>query len=415
MKHSLYPRFFPQSLALLLILLINLPLAGQTTFRDSILHDGIYRQYLARIPATYTSNQPHELVFVLHGGGGSANLMFAMTRFDQVADTAGFILVFPQGVFTGVDGRGRAGHHWADGRTTTLPDVNGIDDVGFISNLMDTLSAAYNIDPNRVYAAGASNGGYMTQLLACELSDRLAAVATVAATFPDSLLPNCTNVTPTSILIMNGTQDQLVPTYTGGMASGTGGWVLSTDEMINIWRNNNGCDTVFHTFEIRDTFTLDNSTVTKYVYPNCQNSTEIVHYKIFGGGHAWPGQQFGGTFTGNSNKDINANLEIWHFFNAHTKSVTTSTAEIGIKESLNVYPNPFEREIHVAGIDHQSIHHIEIIDLFGKTVWQAKDFSHQAQSITLQSDFLKTGIYFLKIQTRGETILKKIVKNTSTQ
>jgi polyhydroxybutyrate depolymerase len=185
---------------------------------DSIFHDDRYRSYIAHIHPEYDASNQYELVFVLHGGTGNSTFMILNTSFNAVNDTANFIAVYPQRIYTGPN-IGGDGHHWVDGRLTTIPDSLGIDDVGFISSLIDKLSIEYSINLTRVYATGISNGGYMAQRLACELSEKITAVATVAATFPDSLKQYCLNPDPVSILVMNGTNDFFVPTYTAGMVA----------------------------------------------------------------------------------------------------------------------------------------------------------------------------------------------------
>lgn len=190
-------------------------LFSQSTVFDSIEHNQRQRQYIIHIPTNYNPSQAHDLVFVLHGGTGSAIFMMNYTGFNSLSNLENFIVVYPQGIFTGTNLGGTAGHHWADGRTTTAPDTQGVDDVGFISHLIDTISNQYNINPNNVFAAGISNGGYMTQRLACQLSDKISAVATVAATFPDSLLQYCNNPQPTSILITHANSKAICANWTG--------------------------------------------------------------------------------------------------------------------------------------------------------------------------------------------------------
>ncbi|MEM1324091.1 MAG: T9SS type A sorting domain-containing protein [Bacteroidota bacterium] len=413
MKSILYQSRMKSIFMLSLLLLLGLSTYAQTTFPGTITHDGLQRRYLAFIPSGYNPAQAHELVFVLHGGGGNAQRMFMMTRFDQVADTANFILVFPQGVFSGLDGSGNPEYHWADGRQTTVPDTMGVDDVGFISALIDTFSANYNIDADRIYAAGVSNGGYMSQRLACGLSDRLAAVATVAATFPDSVVQECNNATPLSILIMNGTADALVPTYTGGMASGTGGWVLSTQQMIAIWLSNNSCTNAFSAFNFPNISTSDNSWVRKFTYSTCSTVTELQHYKIFGGGHAWPGQLFTGPNTGNVNEDISANEEIWNFFKDQSRVLlsTTSTSNIEAQSSVSIYPNPFQQSLTVESAKNEQLQSIEILDLWGRTHWMADELSQSGAFSIADLQALPKGYYLVKIRTDKGIFMQQVVKS----
>lgn len=389
---------------------LSLTVIGQTTIQDSILHDGIYRQHILRIPSSYNPDTSHELVFVLHGGTGSANGMMLFTGFNQVSDTANFIVVYPQGIFTGLNLSGNPGHHWADGRMTTIPDVQGVDDVGYISKLIDSISAEYTINSNKVYAAGISNGGFMAQRLACELSDKIAAVATVAATFPDSLIQNCNKTDPISILIMNGTDDTFIPTYTGGMVgSAAGGSVISTDHMIDIWLNNNNCNMASEVVELPNLSTTDQSTVTKYIYDDCLGLNCLVHFKIFGGGHTWPGEIFHVIFTGATNEDINASREIWNFFDSKSKDISSNTIELMNEFSISTFPNPFRDNLAIKLPNENKIHSVEILDLHGKIIWRKSKINQNEKNIktNLQSN-LNSGVYLLNCYSEDRALLRTL-------
>ena len=396
-------------LSMFLFLIHCSPVNAQITFRDSIYHQGQFRKYVVHLPGSYNPSRQHELVFILHGGTGSANGMLLFTGFNRVSDTANFIAVYPEGVYTGPNALGKPGHHWADGRKTTLPEKAGVDDISFISNLIDSLDAQFSIDLNKVFATGISNGGYMSQRLACELSDRIAAVATVAATFPDSLIQYCNSTEPISILIMNGTADAFVPTYTGGMATGTGGYVISTDEMIDIWLNNNRCRQTLDSLELPDLSPGDNSTVTRFSYTDCLGGCKIIHYKIYGGGHTWPGEVFHVPLTGVTNEDINANDIIWRFFKSHSKK-KTSTKHHSSTKAFTVYPNPFSHEITIKLPHHGELLNIELYDASGLRI-QSKNFSvaQKRKGKILLSDF-KAGLYLIRIVTRDKIVTRKLIK-----
>lgn len=410
MKKIKVPEKTPKMKAVITVLFffLSMSLSGQITRPDSIMHNGIFRQYIIHVPASYNASTPHELVFVLHGGTGSALGMMLFTGFNQVSDTANFIVVYPQGIFTGPNLSGNPGHHWADGRMTTIPDVQGIDDVDFISNLIATISTEYNVDSDRIYAAGISNGGFMVQRLACQLSDKITAVASVAATFPDSIRQSCLNTNPISILIMNGTNDNFVPTYTGGMGSGAGGYVLSTDDMIDIWLNNNNCNLATDSIELPNNSTTDQSTVSKFTYTDCSGLTCIFHYKIFGGGHTWPGEFFHVPSTGETNEDINANEEIWKFFNAKSKDLSTPIS--GFKEEflINIFPNPFEDNFSIQ-FPKNLIHKIELLDIQGKVVWFKSNINWEEENITINSQGnLKNGLYLVNCYSTDQVLVKTV-------
>ena len=397
-----------------LLFFLSLSLYGQITIQDSIFHDGVFRKYITRVPASYDATASHELVFVLHGGTGNANGMMLFTGFNQVSDTANFIIVYPEGIFTGLNLGGNPGHHWADGRMTTMPDVQGVDDVGFISDLIDTISSEYTIDSNKVYAAGISNGGFMVQRLACELSHKIAAVATVAATFPDSLIQVCHNTNPISILIMNGTNDAFVPTYTGGMVgSAAGGSVIPTEDMIDIWLINNNCSKDIDSIELPDISTADQSTVTKYTYNGCMDFSCVLHYKIFGGGHTWPGEIFHVPFTGTTNEDINATVEIWNFFHSKSKNMSSITSDSNEDLSIKVFPNPFDDSFSIGLPPSNGIHTLELLDLSGRSLWTISNNRYSKEGIlsNLGTD-LNNGMYLLNCYSDNHILLKttKVLK-----
>jgi len=380
---------------------------GQTTYLDSIQHDQLQRKYILHIPTNYNSASPHDLVFVLHGGTGSANGMMNFTGFNDLSDLENFIVVYPQGIFTGNSIFGSVGHHWADGRTTTIPDTLGVDDVGFISNLIDTISGQFNIDQGNIFATGISNGGYMAQRLACQLSNKISAVATVAATFPDSLVQFCINPQPVSVLIINGTNDNFVPTNTGGMATGTGGYVSSTIDMVNIWLDNNGCTQAIDSSQIPNISTTDQSTVTKYTYNDCVDSTSIVYFKIWGGGHTWPGEVFHVPLTGITNEDINANNEIWNFFK--TTAVTTSNSETIEASDIKIYPNPFTDVVTIESAEGLRVKKIEVFDMHLKKVDFKIHNDQLANGILSIRGSFNTGIYIMNISTNSGSFTRKII------
>lgn len=141
----------------------------------TIIHNGLKRTYWLHIPPPQFAGQLLPLVFALHGGGGSGRKMAGFTGFNRLADREGFMVAYPDGVEK----------HWNDGRDLARyrAQRENIDDVGFIAHLMDTLEKDYPVDPGRIYVTGASNGALMSYRLACELTDRIAAIAPVIWNF----------------------------------------------------------------------------------------------------------------------------------------------------------------------------------------------------------------------------------------
>ena len=186
-----------RALVILLLCTLCLP-AAANTFR----YKGIKRCYLLHVPRCYNKNNPTPLVIALHGGGSSAHGMKKSSKFKELSEKENFIVLYPQAYK----------RQWNDGRN--VPEIPshrlGIDDVGFINALLDHICAQYNIDRSRVYATGPSNGGFMSNRLGIELSHRLPAIAPMIATLPVNL-KKAVPVGPVSVMIVNGTDDPLVP------------------------------------------------------------------------------------------------------------------------------------------------------------------------------------------------------------
>ena len=213
---------------------------------------------------------------------------------------------------------------WNDG--SLFP--NGPDDVDFISTMIDELATSYHIDSSRVYATGLSNGGAMSYYLASQLPNRLAAIAPVAAPRP----ANPTAPRPLPVLHVHGTADSFVPIAGGFMNIPLpGGEYFSTfrvpaiDDVIDDWRESNGCVGEPVITQLPDLNTQDSSTVTLIRYEDGERyltaagderSAEVLYYMIEGGGHTWPGGGMPALF-GPTNRDINASAEIWNFFSRH--------------------------------------------------------------------------------------------------
>lgn len=278
----------------------------------TLLVDGLQRTYRLHVPPSYEEGRPIPLVLALHGGGGTGRGIERLTRgaLPELSDSKGFILVAPDGV----------DRHWNDGRP--LEDWRAhredIDDVGFLASLVEQLAKRYTIDSKRVYALGISNGGMMSLRLACELSGKVAAVAAVAAAMPEALARHCSPPRPVSILLMNGTDDPLVPWNGGEIGFGRRrlGKVLSTPETIRFWLAKNKCSSAPVVTREVDRDPDDGSRVRREAYGNCGQETQVVLYAIEGGGHTWPrgAQHLSRFVVGKTNWDINAAEVIWRFF-----------------------------------------------------------------------------------------------------
>ena len=302
---------------ILFLLVLPLVAFSQQTINGSIMHDNMQRHYILYVPAMYNASNPTPLVFNFHGLTGTSTIAMWHADFRLIADTANFIVVHPQGLLNSLGVT-----HWNIGQTGT-----SINDIDFVSVLLDSLSLDYNIAQDRIYSTGMSNGGYMSYRLACELSDKIAAIAPVAGSYISYMLNSCNPIHPTPVLNIHGVADTMSIYY------GEPG-VESIPSIISYWGNHNQCDTQSIFTQVANINLTDSSTAEHYVWKNGINGVEVEHFKIIDGGHTWPGSNFPNS-NGITNFDINASVEIWRFFSKYDINglISTSTffAEIESK------------------------------------------------------------------------------------
>ena len=296
---------------------------GQQTINGSITHAGIQRDYILYVPEMYTPGEAVPLILNFHGYTSNAFEQLNYGDFRPIADTAGFIVVHPMGT---VDLLGNT--HFNVGWGTS-----SVDDLGFTAALIDSLSAEYSINQDRIYSTGMSNGGFMSYHLACELSDRIAAIASVTGTMNINQPATCSPGHPMPVMEIHGTADGTVP-YIGNIIFGT------TPAAVAYWVNYNECESTPAITSIPDTDGGDGCTAEHQVYTGGNNGSTVEHFKIINGEHTWPGSAFGGVGT---NQDIDACKEIWRFFSKydiHGLINTTSVEERIDPTTVFVYPNP---------------------------------------------------------------------------
>ncbi len=286
--------------------------ADKSHIDGSIIVDGINRTYHLYLPSLYNGKDTVPLLIALHGGGGRGRRFEKSTTlegFDKLAKKDGFIVVYPDGLK----------RHWNDGRGDpySYSARNNINDVKFISELIDSLENKYNINKSRVYVTGISNGGMMSFRLGCALSDKISAIATVAASMPENLYRNCSPKNRISVLMIHGTNDPLVP-WNGGdvvLFRKHHGKVVSIPKSVEFWTSYNKCTLQEKKQYLPDSDPNDGTRVWTEKYANTKNNTEVVLYAVEGGGHTWP-DGFGRFrwITGKMTHDINACDVIWNFF-----------------------------------------------------------------------------------------------------
>lgn len=225
--------------------------------------DGISREYYVSLPAI--TFEPIPLIIAMHGRSQSASDMISISEMDDYAHLQNIAVVYPQGLNDIGQYTWNVGTWW---------DFNSQDDIEFISSVIDSMSLNLQIDQDKIYACGYSNGGFMAYELACELSNKIAAFGSVSGNFMLNENQECDNVRKIPFMHIHGTSDVIVsylpPTIDDA---------LTIDESINYWSSFNGLN-----FESIENL---NSNVNIYTYYSDSNPVKFIHYKIEGGIHEW--------------------------------------------------------------------------------------------------------------------------------
>lgn len=273
------------------------------------------RRFRIHVPESYAPGEPTPLVLLLHGAVSDPyRIETRQSMMNDLAESDGFIVVYPEGT-GGI-------RTWNAETCCGFAQRNDVDDVGFIRTLLDRLDEQLCVDPDRVYAAGMSNGGMMSFRLACEMPDRFAAVGAVAATDGTT---DCVLSSPVSVLKIHGTQDRRVP-WEGG--PGDPGCGTTTDDFRSaleteaLWAERNRCVS-----DREDAYEILTGTVPEVTCRRrlgCEADLDVIGCDIKGGGHQWPGDGEPVINPQCANdgilfRDYNASRELWSFFLSHPK------------------------------------------------------------------------------------------------
>lgn len=356
---------------------------GNTTI-DSIFIGNQYRHYRLYVPLIYTPSAAAPLVLNLHGYASNNQAQQLYTAFDLVADTAGCLIAYPQGTKDLYNNP-----YWNAGTV-----ANGVDDAEFLNALIDSLSQQYNINPQRIYITGLSNGGFMAQYMACFANQKIAAIASVAGTMFNNWSGSCNPGRTVPVLHIHGTADNVVP-YVGNTT------MYPVESMISFWINNNNCNSSASSYNFPDTQPNDGCTAQLSEYASCTGNTYTSLIKILNGGHSWPG---GTALIDITNYDIHGSAEIWKFFLKHTLSQTLSISRDTLF-SPSIHPNPATYFFTIT--PSHSVTAIFLYDLCGHLILQPT-LNNGYVDISLLPD----GLYLVGIQEKNNnTFYQKLIKN----
>lgn len=271
-------------------------------------HGGLERTYEVFEPNSVATS-PRPLLLLLHGRFGTGENTLEYTQIRPIANRLGFIVVAPDGYKKS----------WNDGRNDTPAHRKNVDDVGFLNALLDQLMKDYSVDPNRVYCAGMSNGGFMTMTLMAQSGKRFAAAAIVTASVPEKGAEKFLPSPPLPLLILNGTSDPLVKYNGGPISNRNQEMILSTPKLAEMYSLHCGC-TESQVSQAPNT--AEDGTVTEITkWHGCKEGTALELWTVKGGGHTWPGkkQYLGENLIGKTSRDFDGTEVILEFLLRHKR------------------------------------------------------------------------------------------------
>ena len=264
---------------------------------QTLTYDNIVREYYVSYPENSDSSVP--LIINMHGFGSYAIQQKNYSQMDSYAHSKGVAVVYPEAI----------NNSWNVG---TGRGLNRQDDIGFINVLIDSIATDYNIDLDRIYACGMSNGGYMSYELICSLSDKITAFGSVTGNFMLNDDQSCSVSREIPLIHIHGTDDRLVD-YTDSRD-----YAMNTMDSVNYWAKHNQLSEL-EIQAIDDVVPSDKTYVEKFTFYRNNSDTKVVHFKVYNGGHQWFGSPVGDWFwiklgLGNNNHEINASKELVDFF-----------------------------------------------------------------------------------------------------
>ena len=291
---------------------------------ESVESNGVRRFYKVHLPSRAASDKLPAII-VLHGGGGNVEQIESSIHLDELGDREGFVTIYPEGT-------GFFAHRlltWNAGACCGAAAEKNIDDVSFISKMIDEVVKNHPIDRTRIYATGFSNGSQMSYRLACELSEKIAAIAPVSGQI---VFPSCRPARAVPLLHIHGRLDRCAP-YDGGPACGgcfakvfgigssKGNFPCpGVEPSVKSWARMNGCNMNSSTI-----ISPQGAVCSKFT--GCTDGASVRLCTVELNGHIWPGGENGAVCAdtdsrmcrrfqnvlGPANHRFDTNQEIWNF------------------------------------------------------------------------------------------------------
>ncbi len=368
---------------------------AQQTLFETMTHDDLDREYILYVPEMYTGETAVPLVFNFHGVTQFNDSFMNLADFRPLADSANFIVCYPQGtVHNGFT-------HWNVG-------TSEVDDIGFIDAMIDEIIAGFNVDATRIYSTGYSNGAYLSYMLASELSPRFAAIAPVKGKMSAELISECNCEHQMPVLAINNTNDFMVSYYDAP----------SVDEVVSYWAGFNSCDETADTTQISDIDPDDNIDVERIIFTDGDYGVNVELIKIIDNSIGW-----GHDYPVSNSQDpwyFDSPTEIWEFFSRYDINGLIGATEVENSNDLIInkfeladnFPNPFNPSttIKYSLIETKhvslSIYSIDgsLVDVLVNGVQQAGN-----HKMTFDGSNLASGVYFYQLKTAESSVSKKMI------
>ncbi len=358
---------------------------AQTVLDDTIMHNGLEREYRLYVPDSYDGSEPVPLVFNLHGFGIHNHEQEVYADLRAIADTANFIIVLPNGTLD--DGGYRFWNAFG---------IPGLDDLGFLVSLIDTLSAEYAIDQDRIYSTGMSLGGMMSYELACYASERFAAIASVTGTMLPTRLGGCSPTHAMPVLQIHGTEDPIIP-YEGNEN------MVGVEQVLGHWLQYDLCEEDPMITALPDLDPDDGSTVEHHVFACELQDTAVELYKVIGGGHTWPGSVINNPGT---NHDFDASIAIWEFFlRFDLEGLTTTAPGMNSGDAIEIFPNPSSEHFTLRARD-AAYREVTVIDSRGSIVLRSSSTATETPIM-----IGTPGLYTVIVQEDAGSSIHRVVRH----